>query len=216
MQSLRELRSMKKEWRLTNSNNQRGEGLGPCHLWGGLDKLRHYSPNRLVSESAKLQIRSAQGYKRTKRKTFSLLDDRWVILTTSKAFHYFWARRDENSLRIWSSLVCRQDQGEWSRSRPGEWFLLILIIEVILIFIVPNFDRNSVYDLKHFPNVFRSLWYMWPCVNNFGLITFWTTLSTFWNYFVWLRITDEGSVPEMRIWSILLIQSDCKMVYTSE
>ena len=22
-------------------------------------------------------------------------------------------------------------------------------------------------------------------------------------YFVWLRITDEGSVPEMRIWSIL-------------
>ena len=25
------------------------------------------------------------------------------------------------------------------------------------------------------------------------------------NYFVWLRITDEGSLPEMRIWSILLI-----------
>ena len=22
------------------------------------------------------------------------------------------------------------------------------------------------------------------------------------NFFVWLRITDEGSVPEMRIWSI--------------
>ena len=30
------------------------------------------------------------------------------------------------------------------------------------------------------------------------------------NYFVWLRITDEGSVPEMRIWSILLIKSDIK------
>ena len=28
------------------------------------------------------------------------------------------------------------------------------------------------------------------------------------NYFVWLRITDEGSVPEMRIWSILLMWSD--------
>ena len=26
----------------------------------------------------------------------------------------------------------------------------------------------------------------------------------------WLRITDEGSVPEMRIWSILLIKSDLK------
>ena len=24
-------------------------------------------------------------------------------------------------------------------------------------------------------------------------------------YIVWLRITDEGSVPEMRIWSISLI-----------
>ena len=24
------------------------------------------------------------------------------------------------------------------------------------------------------------------------------------NYFVWLRITDEGSLPEMRIWSIML------------
>ena len=30
------------------------------------------------------------------------------------------------------------------------------------------------------------------------------------NCFVWLRITDEGSVPEMRIWSILLIKSDLK------
>ena len=30
------------------------------------------------------------------------------------------------------------------------------------------------------------------------------------NYFVWLRITDEGSLPEMCIWSILLIISDLK------
>ena len=26
-------------------------------------------------------------------------------------------------------------------------------------------------------------------------------------YFVWFRITDEGSIPEMRIWLILLIQN---------
>ena len=32
----------------------------------------------------------------------------------------------------------------------------------------------------------------------------------FLNYFVWLRITDEGSVPEMCIWSILVIKSDLK------
>ena len=27
---------------------------------------------------------------------------------------------------------------------------------------------------------------------------------------VWRRITDDGSLPEMRIWSILLIKSDLK------
>ena len=30
------------------------------------------------------------------------------------------------------------------------------------------------------------------------------------NYFIRLRITDEGSVPEISIWSILLIKSDLK------
>ena len=39
---------------------------------------------------------------------------------------------------------------------------------------------------------------------------FGTSLSNFWNYFVWLRITDKGSVPEMRIWSILLIKSNLR------
>ena len=39
--------------------------------------------------------RSVQGSKRTEHKTYSPPDDRWVILTTSKAFHYFRARRDE-------------------------------------------------------------------------------------------------------------------------
>ena len=32
----------------------------------------------------------------------------------------------------------------------------------------------------------------------------------FYNNFLWLRITDEGLVPEMSIWSILLIQSNLK------
>ena len=35
-------------------------------------------------------------------------------------------------------------------------------------------------------------------------------LHYFCNHFVWLRITDEGSLPEMGIWSILLIKSDLK------
>ena len=42
----------------------------------------------------------------------------------------------------------------------------------------------------------------------FGFNLFWHLLViTFqlFNYIVWLRITDEGSLPEMRIWSISLI-----------
>ena len=48
---------------------------------------------------------------------------------------------------------------------------------------------------------------------HFGFTLFWhfkASLFTFLNYIVWLRITDEGWVPEMRIWSILLIKSDSK------
>ena len=47
----------------------------------------------------------------------------------------------------------------------------------------------------------------------FGFSLFWhfrASLLNVWNYFVWLRITDEGSVPEMRIWSILLTISGLK------
>ena len=40
--------------------------------------------------------------------------------------------------------------------------------------------------------------------------TFVTSFFNFLNYYVWLIITDEGSVPEMRIWSILLMKSDIK------
>ena len=38
---------------------------------------------------------SVQGCKRAKHKTYSPVDDYRVILTKSKAFHYFQARRDE-------------------------------------------------------------------------------------------------------------------------
>ena len=48
----------------------------------------------------------------------------------------------------------------------------------------------------------------------FGFNLFWQILvisfQLFLNYIVWVRITDEGSVPEIRIWSISLIQSEYK------
>ena len=36
------------------------------------------------------------------------------------------------------------------------------------------------------------------------------SIYNIWNYFVWFTITNEGSVPSMRIWFILLIKSDLK------
>ena len=38
-----------------------------------------------------------------------------------------------------------------------------------------------------------------------GLVSGVESFFSFLNYFVWLRITDEGSVPKMRIWYILLL-----------
>ena len=56
---------------------------------------------------------------------------------------------------------------------------------------------KSNEDHKTFPIV--------PIPFGFSLLRhFGTTLFNFWNYFLWLRITNEGSVPKMRIWSILL------------
>ena len=37
---------------------------------------------------------------------------------------------------------------------------------------------------------------------------FWAYIFNFLNYFIWLRITDEGPVPEMRIWAISFIQAE--------
>ena len=47
---------------------------------------------------------------------------------------------------------------------------------------------------------------------------FWVSLFNFLNYFVLLGITYEGSVSEMHIWFILIIESDgkwCINLYTS-
>ena len=43
------------------------------------------------------------------------------------------------------------------------------------------------------------------CLDTFG-----ATFSNFLNCILWQRITDDGSEPEMRIWSILLIKSYSK------
>ena len=68
----------------------------------------------------------------------------------------------------------------------------------------------AFWEHSHFPcwkfivTVILWVYYTIP----FGSVCFGTfviSLFNFSNYFVWLRITDYGSVPEMRIWSILVV-----------
>ena len=47
-----------------------------------------------------------------------------------------------------------------------------------------------------------------PCLYSTFHLEYLLVLTRF--CFVWLRITDEGSVPDMRIWSIFVIKSDFK------
>ena len=73
------------------TNNQRGGGSGPCRLCEGSDKARHIVPIALLVRVQRFR----KICNRAEYKTYSPLDDRWVIMTTSKAFHYFRARQDE-------------------------------------------------------------------------------------------------------------------------
>ena len=55
------------------------------------------------------------------------------------------------------------------------------------------------------------LWVNYPITYGFSLFRhFWGFVFNFLSSFVWLRITDEGSVPEMRIWSIFYLNPDLK------
>ena len=62
----------------------------------------------------------------------------------------------------------------------------------------PVFYDDLVYKLRRVTFCQRPLIY---------LSVYQIPLTT---HFVWLRITDEGSLPELRLWSILLIESDLK------
>ena len=74
--------------------------------------------------------------------------------------------------------------------------------------LIRSISRASKFSvLKCIEIVILLIYYMTPLLASASFGTFVTSLL---NYFVWLRITDDGSVPEMRIWSILLMKSDLK------
>ena len=71
------------------------------------------------------------------------------------------------------------------------------------------FESIKIFRMKLTEIVILWVYYTVP----FGFSLFWhsrVNIFYFWNHFIWRRITDEGLLPEMRIWSILLIISDLK------
>ena len=92
--------------------------------------------------------------------------------------------------------------------RPPFWDLLMLQL------LRPNSSNlPCLYSTFHleYPLVLSRFCFKTPsplALASFG--TFWALFFNLFDYFLWLRITDEGSIPEMRIWSILLIKSDLK------
>ena len=157
--------------------------------------------------------------------TASLSTGKYLII------FYRWLRiTDEGSvpeMRIWFILLIKSDLkrcirlsrslffvcqllGEchswWTRESPrvhvAKFYGRLRLIRSVL--------RASKFSVLKLTEIIIS-WVYYTIPNGFSLFRhFSASLINFLNYFVWLRITDEGLVPEMRIWFILLIKSDLK------
>ena len=66
-----------------------------------------------------------------------------------------------------------------------------------------KFTPKSINRAVFSENYITSSLFTVICLGTFG-----SSLFNFLNYYVWPRITDEVSVPEIHIWSILIIRTD--------
>ena len=72
-------------------------------------------------------------------------------------------------------------------------------------------SRASTFSMLKFIEIVIFWVYSLSLLASVCFGTFVISLFNFFSYFVWLRITDDGSVLEMRIWSILFsLFSYCK------
>ena len=89
------------------------------------------------------------------------------------------------------------------RAHVAKFYFRLQLIRSVL--------RASKFSvLKSIEIVILRIYYMTSLLASASFVTFVTSLLNFLNYFVWQRISDEGSVHEMRIWSILLMKSDLR------
>ena len=96
----------------------------------------------------------------------------------------------------------------WTRVSPrahiAKFYVQLQLIRSIL-----KASKFSV--LKFIEIAILWIYYMASLLASSSFGAFVTSLFNFLNYFVWLSITDDGSVLEMRIWSIFLsLFSYCK------
>ena len=162
----------------------------------------------------------------------------WALLGNqfSTIFNFFVLLRvtDEGSvskMRIWSKLLIKSDL-KWCIHLSRSLFLYFNYLVSVttggprspkrahvakfysrlrLIYSVCRASKFSVFKIDWNCNsVILWVYYAIPFGFSLYLGTFGASIFNHFNFFVWLRITDEGSVPEMRIWSILLIKSDLK------
>ena len=123
-------------------------------------------------------------------------DDDWKLFLFPGPSHMVWGSR----FSVWGISRC--------------CVLDIILFSVILYSIYPlcncKIQMFHCLIMKFQPISLFQANIIWAfCFFHFGFTLFRYFLGIpFFNSFVWQRVTEDGSVPEMRIWSILLIQSD--------
>ena len=94
------------------------------------------------------------------------------------------------------------------RAHVAKFYVLLQLIRSVL--------RASQFSvMKYIEIVILWIYYVAFLLASASFSTFVIPFFNFLNYFVWLRIIDEGSVPEMRILSLFFNEIRFKMVYTS-
>ena len=116
----------------------------------------------------------------------------WIMIQSAGQTN----RLNHEALLRW--FVCSALRFIPHESRKKHLFLLFALLPTN---ILPEIFRETLKIQNSYSNGLFHFSLFWH---------FWASILNFCNSFVWPRITDEGSVPEMRIWSILFIKSDLK------
>ena len=121
-----------------------------------------------------------------------------------------WARKpvDHNS---WVAIVTPTDRPKSVRNRS----VIELFCGVVCVVILPFWHFCWYRGFCHRTESDLFLFLLCGFISPFllALVCFSTFMHHFpiFNYFLSLRITDQGSVPKMRIWSMVLTKSDSKL-----